>query len=250
MSQIIYGRNSVLEALKAGKSIQKIVIARHAQGVQIQEIISMAKKVRLPVEFVSKEELFKMSANQKSQGVVAISTARDYATIGDIFEKSARLREPPILALLDGIEDPHNLGAIIRTADGAGLHGIVIPKRRSAGVTPTVVKTSAGATAHVLTVQVSNLNYLIDELKSKNIWIVGADQEADVDYYEADLVGALAMVIGSEGKGLHRLVKSNCDLLVKIPMFGKVNSLNASVAAALLFFEARKQREGLLTAKN
>ncbi len=243
MSEIIYGRNPIIEAIRAGISIEKILIAEEIKGQVISEIISLAKKSGVQIERVSKQKLGERTNNFKTQGVVAFIKAESYASLEDILLKSEELDEPPLLALLDGIEDPQNLGAIIRSADGAGLHGIILPKRRSASLTSTVAKTSAGASSYVLTAQVSNLNYTIDALKKKNIWIAGTDQNANQSFTEADLTGPLAIVIGAEGQGMHRLVKENCDFLVSVPMFGKMNSLNASVAAALLFFEARRQRQ-------
>ncbi|MFQ5772392.1 MAG: 23S rRNA (guanosine(2251)-2'-O)-methyltransferase RlmB [bacterium] len=242
MPQIIYGRNPVVEALRAGQRIDKILIAAELKDTKISEILSLAKINHVPVERVSKKILAEVASTSKSQGVLAMVQPTAFATIEDILQKSQQQDEPPLIALLDGIEDPHNLGAILRAADGAGVHGTILPKRRAVGITATVAKTSAGASAHVLTAQVSNLNYTIEQLKAKNIWIVGADQNAERIYYEADLSGAVALVIGAEGRGLHRLVREKCDFLVQIPMFGKINSLNASVAAALLFFEVRRQR--------
>lgn len=241
-SDIIYGRRPVLEALRATLTFEKILFARNQQGGKIAEIRTRAGKNGIPVEDVPQSVLTKMAGTPKTQGVVAVVRSRSYVSVDEILAESAHRDEPPLLALLDSIEDPHNLGAILRTADGAGVHGVVLPKRRSAGVTSTVAKTSAGASAHVLTAQVSNLNYTIDELKKTEVWIVGADQEGDRPYTEIDFLQASAIVIGAEGRGLSRLVKEKCDFLVRIPMFGKVNSLNASVAAALLFFEARRQR--------
>ncbi len=243
MANIIYGRNPVFEALKAGWKFEKIVIAEHAEGHKIYEILALAGKLGIYVQQVSSKKLMEIAKQANSQGVLAYVHSQVYANPEDILQRCQQLNEPPFLALLDGVEDPHNLGAIVRTADGAGLHGIILPKRRSAGLTSTVAKTSAGASAHVLIVQVTNLSYTMDELKERNVWLVGADQNADQIYYEADLSGALGIVIGAEGSGLHRLVKEKCDFLVKIPMYGKLNSLNVSVAAALIFFEARKQRE-------
>jgi len=243
MPDLIYGRNTVLEVLLAGQTIEKILIAEEVKRPKIFEIISLAKKNRVPIEKVSKRTLIKVAGTQKAQGVVAFIQSHSYATVEDILGRSQQLNEPPLVGLLDGIEDPHNLGAILRAADGAGVHGIILPKRRAVGLTSTVAKTSAGASAHVLTAQVSNLNYTIDQLKAKNIWIVGADQNASQNHFDADMSRPLGIVIGAEGGGLHRLVRQKCDFLVKIPMYGKVNSLNASVAAALIFFEARRQRE-------
>ncbi len=243
MPEIIYGRNPVIEAIRAGKSVEKVLIAEEIKGQIITEITALARRNNVSVERISKQKLGEQAKNFNTQGVIAFIKSQSYASIEDILNKSKELNEPPLLALLDGIEDPHNLGAIIRSAEGAGLHGIILPKKRSAGLTSTVTKTSAGASNYVLTAQVSNLNYTIDNLKKNNVWIAGADQNAAQHFTEVDLSGPLAIVIGAEGRGIHRLVKENCDFLVSIPMFGKMNSLNASVAAALLFFEARRQRK-------
>lgn len=242
MSETIYGRNSILEALRAGRQIDKIFIHSDLRHPRLSEISNLARKNRVRIQKVSKAKLLELAGQTNTQGVVAFVQAARYATVEDILNKSEKLHEPPLLAILDGIEDPHNLGAILRSADGAGFHGVILPKRRSVGLTTTVAKTSAGASAHILTAQVANLNYIIEELKRKNIWFIGADQSAEQNYTDVDLTGPLGVVIGGEGKGLHRLVRENCDFLVKIPMYGKVNSLNASVAAALLFFEIRRQR--------
>ncbi|MFQ5708088.1 MAG: 23S rRNA (guanosine(2251)-2'-O)-methyltransferase RlmB [bacterium] len=242
MTHIIHGRNPILEAFRAGHKIEKILVAVEVKGPRLKEILNLAHKNNVPVENISKKVLNQLSGTAKAQGVAAIVAMQSLATVEAILQKSRQLNEPPLLALLDGIEDPHNFGAILRSADGAGIHGVVVPKRRSVGLTPTVTRTSAGASAHVLVAQVSNLNYTIDQLKAQNIWIVGADQDAKQEYSVADFSGPLAITIGAEGRGLHRLAKEKCDFLVRIPMFGKINSLNASVAAALLFFEARRQR--------
>lgn len=243
MPEIIYGHHPIYEALRASQSVEKILLAKSAATPKINKIILLAKKKNIPIEQVSKRVLEQIAGGGKTQGLVALVSAANYATMDAILNRSNQQQEAPFVALLDGIEDPHNLGAILRSADGAGVHGVILQKRRSVGITSTVSKTSAGATAHVLTAQVSNLNYTIDELKNRNIWIVGADQEAERSFTESDLTGALGVVIGGEGHGLHRLVKEKCDFLVKIPMYGRVNSLNASVAAALLFFEVRRQRQ-------
>lgn len=242
MSDIICGRNPVMEALRAHFKIQKILIAANLQHPRLAEIERLARQNDVPVQRAPKENLANLSGEVRTQGVVALVGSQPYATVQQILEHSQKLGGPPLVALLDGIEDPHNFGAILRSADAAGCHGVVVPKRRSAALTATVAKTSAGAMAHVPVARVANLNAAIDELKRRDIWIVGATQEAEKIYTETDLTGALGIVIGSEGKGLHRLVQEKCDFLVKIPMCGKVNSLNASVAAALLFFEVRRQR--------
>ena len=243
MAEIIYGRNPVIEAIRSGTSVKRVLIVEELKGQTISEIVSLAKKNGVQIERVSKQKLSEHTNSLNTQGVVAFMKTDGHASFEDILLRSKELDEPPFLALLDGIEDPHNLGAIIRSADGAGLHGVVLPKRRSASLTSTVAKTSAGASSYVLTAQVSNLNYTINTLKKKDVWIAGTDQNASQTYTEADLTGPLAIVIGAEGDGMHRLVKENCDFLVSIPMFGKMNSLNASVAAALVFFEARRQRQ-------
>ena len=242
MAIIIYGPNPVFESLHSKRTVEKLLILAGSRNKRLLDIENLAVKKGIYVQRVNREKLFEISGTDKNQGIVAFLKEENEATVQDILNLSEKLNEPPLIALLDGIEDPHNLGAIIRSADGAGFHGIILPKRRSVGVTATVVKTSAGASNHVLSAQVSNLSYTIDELKDKGIWFVGADQSGGQIYTEVDLTGALGVVIGAEGQGLHRLVKEKCDFLVKIPMYGKVNSLNASVAAALLFFEVRRQR--------
>jgi 23S rRNA (guanosine2251-2'-O)-methyltransferase len=244
MAEIIYGRNPVLEALKARLKFEKILIAENQNDTRISEIESRAAGAGVFVQRVPPKRLAELAGNANSQGVIAFVHAQSYATVEEILQKSSAAGEPPLLALLDGLEDPHNLGAIIRAADGAGLHGLILPKRRSVGLTGAVAKTSAGAVAHMQVAQVSNLSQCIDQLKQRNIWIVGADESAEKPYYEADLSGALGIVVGGEGEGLHRLVREKCDFLVKIPMYGSVNSLNAAVAAAVIFFEARRQRLG------
>ncbi len=243
MSDVIYGRNPILEALKAKQKLQKILIAENAKGARISEILSLARANRVRIQKVPAQKIVELTGKSNAQGLAALTEPHRYASLDDILEQAIERNEPPLIALLDGIEDPHNLGAILRSADGAGVHGIVLPKRRSVGLTASVAKTSAGAMAHVLTAQVANLANVIEKLKRQDVWIVGADENGTQDYFEADLSAGLAIVIGNEGTGLHRLVKEKCDFLVRIPMHGKINSLNAAVAAALLFFEARRQRQ-------
>lgn len=242
MVEMIYGRNPILEALKARQKFDKIMIAENLEGERIAEILARAKSFGVFVQRVPPKKIAAMASGAATQGVIGFVHTQTYAAVEDILARSQELREPPLLALLDGLQDPQNLGAVLRAADGAGVHGVILPKRRSAGLTGAVAKTSAGAVAHVLVAQATNLNQCIDQLKAKNIWMVGADQSAAQAYYDADLSGAVGIVIGGEEKGLHRLVKEKCDFLVRIPMFGKVNSLNAAVAAAVIFFEARRQR--------
>lgn len=247
MAEIIYGRNPVLEALKAHLKFDKILISEKIDPERVSEILGQAKDAGIFVQRVPPKKIIAIAGDVVSQGIIGIVHSQNYAEVGDILAKSLDLQEPPLLGLLDGLEDPHNLGAILRAADGAGVHGLILPKHRSVGLTGAVAKTSAGAVAHVPVAQVTNLNQCIEDLKEKNIWIVGADQAAEKSYYGADLSGALGIVIGGEGNGLHRLVKEKCDFLVKIPMFGRVNSLNAAVAGAIIFFEARRQRSEVRT---
>lgn len=242
MSEIIYGRKPIIEALRSRLQVESILVLRSVKEAAVAELVSLARKSGVAIRRVSREELGQLTGGSANQGIAAILSGHKYYDIEDILKRSEALNEPPFVALLDGIQDPHNLGAILRNADGAGVHGVVLTKKRSAGITGTVAKTSAGASAHVLTAQVSNLNYTIDALKEKGIWFVGADQDGDQLYTEADLHGPIGIVVGSEGAGLHRLVREKCDFLVRIPMYGHVASLNASVAAGLLFFEVRRQR--------
>ncbi len=243
MQEIIYGRNPVTEMLRASaKDVERVVLLAGVRDGRLLEISSLAQKQGIALEARKKFELDRLVGHGKHQGVAAVIRLPGYVDVGQLLRTAAARNEPALLAILDGIEDPHNLGAILRSADGAGLHGVVIPKKRAVGLTATVAKTSAGAMAHMKMAQVTNLSRAMDMLKEEGVWFVGADQEARQDYTEADLGGPLGIVVGAEGKGLRRLVKEKCDFLVRIPMFGKINSLNASVAAALLFFEARRQR--------
>lgn len=243
MPEIIYGRNPVVEALRAKQPILQLYVLKGVKDQRLSEIEVRAARLKVPVSRVEKAKLLELASVEKTQGVVALLARGQETTLADLFAKARQKNEAPLIALLDGIEDPHNLGAILRSADAAGVHGVVLPRRRSASVGATVAKTSAGASAHVLRVSVSNMSSTIEQLKKTgNIWFVGADQTAEKKYTEIDLTGPTGLVIGGEGKGLHRLVRDKCDFLARIPMVGKVNSLNASVAAALLFFEARRQR--------
>ena len=242
MAELVYGLNAVLEALQADVAAERLLMADTLKGPKREQIVALAKRLNVPVRLVSREKVERAARSDKTQGVLLYLKAFEYATLEDILSRSTARQEPPLLALLDGIADPHNLGAILRSADGAGLHGVILPKRRAVGVTATVLKTSAGAALHVPVARVSNLAYTIEALKQRDIWVVGADQNAEQPLFETDLTLPLGFIIGSEGKGLHRLVREKCDFLVRIPMFGQVNSLNAAVAAALLFFEARRQR--------
>ncbi|MDK2824399.1 MAG: rRNA (guanosine2251-2-O)-methyltransferase [Clostridia bacterium] len=237
----IFGRNPVLELLKSDKSINKILIASGSHKGSIQEIIKLAKEKRIPFQQVDKSKLDKMFPGQNHQGVVALVAVADYVDWQDILENARRKKEEPLIIMLDEIEDPHNLGAILRTVDAVGAHGVIIPKRRAVPLTEGVAKASAGAVEYVPVARVANLAQTIDQLKKEGCWIVGTSLEGN-NFYEQDLKGPLVVIIGSEGRGLSKLTKEKCDFLVTIPMFGKINSLNASVAAGVVLYEILKQR--------
>lgn len=240
MEETIAGRNPVCEALRAGRPVNKIYLARGLKPATVAEITGLARERRVPVQKVDKQYLDRLVPGTAHQGIVARVAPHAYAELDDIL--AAARGDDPLLVLLDEVTDPHNLGAIIRTAEAAGAHGVVIPRRRAAAVTPAVVKASAGAIEFVPVARVGNLAVTIDALKEKGIWVVGADASARQTIWDAPLDGPLALVVGGEDKGLGRLVREKCDLLVKLPMAGRVNSLNASVAAALVLFEAVRRR--------
>lgn len=239
---IISGRNPVMEALKSGREIDKLMIGKESEG-SIKKIIGMAKEKRLSYQFVDKAALDRISDGRVHQGVIAYISSYEYCEVEDLLENAKRKKEEPFLIILDGIEDPHNLGAIMRSADGAGAHGIIIPKRRAAGITDVVVKASAGAVEYVPVAKVSNIAQTIDKLKEMGVWIGACDIDG-VEYDQANLKGSLALVIGGEGQGISRLVKEKCDFSISIPMSGQITSLNASNAAAILMYEAKRQRKG------
>ena len=237
----IEGRNAVLEAIRAGKTIDRLFVLRGNQDGPIRTIIDKAKKLDTIINFVAKERLDQISLTGKHQGVIAYAAAYEYAQVEDILEAAKEKGEPPFILLLDSIEDPHNLGAIIRTAHQAGAHGIIIPKRRAVGLTATVAKTSAGAINYLPVAKVTNISVKIEELKKEGIWFACADMDGEM-MYNVDLKGPIGLVIGSEGEGVGRLIKEKCDFVVKIPMYGQVDSLNASVAAGILSYEIVRQR--------
>lgn len=237
---VVVGRNAVLELLKSGKDINKIYIARGERQGSIKEIIAKAKENKIVLVEVDEEKLNNMAKN--NQGVVATVPPFDYCEVEDILEYAKSKKEDPFILILEGMEDPHNLGSIIRTAETAGVHGIIIPKRRSVQVNSTVVKVSTGATSYVKIARVNNINDTISKLKDNGLWVIGADGNADTIYYNQDLKGPIAIIIGSEGFGMAKLVKENADILVKIPMKGKITSLNASVSTGIIIYEAVKQR--------
>jgi len=238
----IEGRNPVMEALKAGREIEKILVAKGANQGSINKVVGKAKDKKIVVQYVERNKLDSMSETGSHQGVIAIASAHSYKTIDDILQLAKDKNEDPFIIILDEIEDPHNLGAILRTAECAGAHGVIIPKRRAVGLTSIVAKTSAGAIEYIPVAKVSNIAQTIDILKEKGIWVFGADMSGENNYFDKDLKGPIALVIGSEGKGIGRLIKEKCDFLVKIPMMGRVDSLNASVAASVLIYEVLRQR--------
>ena len=237
----IEGRNAVLEAFRAGKTIDRLFILDGCQDGPIKSILREAKKGDTIITFVKKERLDQISDSGKHQGVIAYAAAYEYAEVEDILKIAEEKGEPPFILLLDGIEDPHNLGAMIRTANQAGVHGIIIPKRRAVGLTATVAKTSAGAINYTPVAKVTNLVATMEELKEKGLWFVCADLEGEV-MYKQNLTGPIGLVIGSEGDGVSRLVREKCDFTAKIPMVGDIDSLNASVAMGILSYEIVRQR--------
>ena len=241
---IIEGRNAVIEALRVGESIDKIYLARGETDAALGHIAASARDKGIVVVECDRRKLDGMSRTHAHQGVIAVAAVREYASVDDILAAAREKGENPLIVVCDELSDPHNLGAVIRTADAAGAHGVIIPKRRSAGLTAVVGKTSAGAVAHVPVARVPNLPALLKELKEEGVWVFGTAADGTTPLYQADLKGPAAIVIGSEGTGMGRLVAENCDFTVSIPMFGKINSLNASAAAAVLLYEAVRQRMG------
>lgn len=239
---LIVGRNPVLEALRSGTVIDSVYVNSSAQG-SIGSIIKLARENGVLLKRVDNKKLDSMCGGTSHQGVAAVLGCAEYSTVEEILRFAAEKNEDPFIVVCDEIEDPHNLGAIIRTAEAAGVHGVIIPKRRSASLNQTVFKTSAGAAAYVKVARVPNLAAAIDELKDAGVWIYGTDAEGE-DYTSTDLSGAMALVIGSEGFGMGRLIKDKCDFLLRLPMLGRINSLNASVAAGIFMYEAVRQRNG------
>ena len=238
----VEGRNSVLELLESGKDINKIFGTRGEKHGSINKILAIAKEKRIIVVEKDKKQMDEMAQEENYQGVIAIVPPFEYVEIEDILDVAKEKNEDPFVLILDGIEDPHNLGSIIRTAETAGIHGIIIPKRRAAAVNSTVNKTSAGAVEHMKIARVINISDAIEKLKQEGLWICGTDINAEKYYYNQDLTGPLGIVIGNEGKGISEKVKKNCDFNVKIPMKGKVTSLNAAVSTGIIVYEAVKQR--------
>ncbi|MFS0820997.1 23S rRNA (guanosine(2251)-2'-O)-methyltransferase RlmB [Bacillus sp. 1P02SD] len=243
-SDYIIGKNPVIEALKSERDINKIWIAEGSNRGQMNQITSLAKEGNVMVQFVPKKKIDQM-VEGNHQGVVAQVAAYEYAEVDDILALAEKRNEAPFIILLDELEDPHNLGSILRTADAVGAHGVIIPKRRAVGLTATVAKASTGAIEYIPVARVTNLARTIDELKDRGVWIVGTDAKGKEDYRNIDGKMSIGLVIGSEGKGMGRLVKEKCDFLLRLPMQGKVTSLNASVAASLLMYEVYRKRNPL-----
>ena len=239
---IIEGRNAVIEALRAGTAVDKVYIAKGETDATLGHIASTARGKGIVVVEADRRKLDAMSVTRSHQGVIAVAAVREYASVSDILQSARDKGEPPLVVVCDELSDPHNLGAVIRTAEAAGAHGVIIPKRRSAGLTAIVAKTSAGAVSYLPVARVANLTALLKELKEEGLWVFGTAADGSTSLYQADLKGPAAIVIGSEGNGMSRLVREQCDFLVSIPMRGQVNSLNASAAAAVVLYEAVRQR--------
>lgn len=237
----IAGRNPVTEAIRAGRPIDKVLIQDGAGGAA-DRVRKLALENGIPVETVPKKDIDKLAAGENHQGIVAFASSHDYASVDDILAAAEKSGEPPFIVVLDGIEDPHNLGAILRSAECAGAHGVVIPKRNACGLTETVSKSSAGAVEYVPCAKVTNIARTLDDLKERGIWIYACDMDGET-YYKQDMTGPCAIVIGAEGKGISRLVKEKCDFTVSMPLMGKIQSLNASNAACVLMYEIRRQRQ-------
>ena len=240
-SDLIIGRNPVMEALRSNKELDKIIIAHGTAGGSIVPILEKARAKKVPIREVPKQKLDFMCGGQVHQGIAAVMVTHSYCEIEDILQVSKDKGTDPFIVICDGIEDPHNLGAIIRTAEAAGVDGIIIPKNRAASVNATVAKASSGALMHSKIARVTNITKTIEKLKENGIWVYGADMDGEVAA-DSNMLGPIALVVGSEGQGISRLVKENCDNIVSLPMFGQVNSLNASVAAGILMYEVVRQR--------
>jgi 23S rRNA (guanosine2251-2'-O)-methyltransferase len=242
-NEILSGKNPVLEALRAGREMNKVWIAEGVKKAGITEIMELAKAAGIIVQFVPKNKVEQLTDGANHQGIAASVAAYRYAEIDELFELAASRNEDPFFLILDELEDPHNLGSILRTADATGVHGVIIPKRRAVGLTSVVAKTSTGAIEHVPVARVTNLAQTVEDLKKRGLWIAGTDAKGSSDYRRMDAKLPLAIIIGSEGKGMSRLLKEKCDFLYHMPMVGQVTSLNASVAAAILMYEVLRNRQ-------
>lgn len=242
-NEILSGKNPVLEALRSGREMNKVWIAEGVKKAGIAELLQLAKEAGLIVQFVPKNKIDQLTDGATHQGIAASVAAYKYAELDDLFESAASRNEDPFFLILDELEDPHNLGSILRTADATGVHGVIIPRRRAVGLTAIVAKTSTGAIEHIPVVRVGNLAQTVEDLKKRGVWIAGTDAKGSADYRRMDAKLPLAIIIGSEGKGMSRLLKDKCDFLYNMPMVGKVTSLNASVAAAILMYEVLRNRQ-------
>jgi len=238
---LVFGRNAIRELLASGRSVDKVMVARGEREGSIGELIRTAREAGIPVLETERSKLDALTQGAKHQGILAFAAERAYASVSDILAYARSRGETPLIVVLDGVEDPHNLGAILRTADCVGAHGVIIPKRRAVGLTPVVAKCSAGAIEHVLVARVPNLVAALDELKEQGVWVYAADMDGQT-YTGVDLTGSAALVLGAEGAGVSRLVREHCDFTVSVPLFGHVDSLNVSNAAAVLLYEAVRQR--------
>ena len=239
---VLVGRNAVTEALKSGRGINKLWIASGDREGSVAEIAALAKERGIVVQYVERAKIEALAGGHRHQGVLAYVAPVPYAELEDILKAAEAKGEAPFIVLLDELEDPHNLGVLLRTADATGVHGILIPKRRSVSLNATVAKTSAGAVEYVPVARIGNIAQTLKKLKEKGFWVAGADMDGEKAYYEADLTGPLVLVVGSEGKGMSRLTKEACDFIVRMPMVGRINSLNASVAGSILMYESMRQR--------
>lgn len=238
---LIFGRNPVMEALEAGRKLEKVIVLDGGTG-SLRKIVGLAKNTKIRVEFVDRKTLDRISGGENHQGVIAKGQVFEYASVDDIFDYAAEKAEDPFILILDGIEDPHNLGAILRSGECAGVHGVIIPERRAAGVDSVAMKVAAGAAEYVKVARVKNLSRTLNELKNRGVWIVGLDMGETV-YYEQNLKGPIALVVGNEGSGISRLIREKCDYIASIPLKGNVSSLNASNAVAVAAYEVVRQRE-------
>ena len=241
MEDIIYGRNPITEAIHSGREINRLLFLEGSRDKNLQKLIDLAKSKKIMMQFVDRKQLDKIAEGENHQGALAYVSPYAYYEVEDILLMASNKNEPPFLIICDEISDPHNLGSIIRTANAVGAHGVIIPKRRSAAVNQTVVKTSCGAVEYVPVARVTNITQTIKQLKEAGVWIVGTDMGAQT-YYEANLTGSIAVVIGNEGDGISRLVKESCDFMISLPMLGEVSSLNAAVAGSVIMYEIVKQR--------
>jgi rRNA methylase, putative, group 3 len=241
MEDIIYGRNPILEAVNAGHEINKLLVLEGSKDKNLQKVINAAREKQILIQFVERKLMDKISEGENHQGVIAYVSPYHYYEVEELLQFAKDKNEDPLLIICDEITDPHNLGSIIRTANAVGAHGVIIPKRRSAAINQTVVKTSCGAVEYVPVARVTNITQTIKQLKTLGVWVIGTDMDAPL-YYDANLTGSVALVIGNEGDGISRLVKESCDLMVSLPMMGQVSSLNAAVAGSIVMYEVIRQR--------